>query len=659
MLILAARPGVGKALALDTLVPTPSGLTTMGELRDGDLVFDEQGHPCRVLKAHPIRYDRPCYAVYFSDGTTVIADAEHLWWTWDRRARRYQANPGDYRVPVVPQVRTTDEIAATLRVAGDQRANHAIRIAAHLKLPEAQLPLPPYTLGAWLGDGTTSSASLTAYDPEILIYIELEGIGITPRADTHQFGLKLPGACSHAGERKCLGCSATFREWRANQRSCSPKCAAWVWRHHGTVEKSACRCCGQRSEHGHCQPCRDDHGTFQGRLRKLGVLGKKHIPVQYLRTSEAQRRLLLAGLLDTDGTVGGSGSVQFTSTNQRLAEDVRELISSLGYQCAMSRKPVNGRTVATSVAYTLSFTTEDEVFRLERKQLRHKERRGKATPRQGFRYITDVRPIPAVPVRCITVDSPSGLYLVTRAMVPTHNTALALQMSVAAARMPGSQPILVFSLEMSKEQLTLRMLCAEGRVNARYLRESDSLSRQMGAIMNAGDRLGALPILIDDTASASVLDIRTRAKRLQLDRGLGMIIIDYVQLLSSGRRRDSRQQEVSEISRELKMLAKELNVPVLALSQLNRAVEGRGGDKPQLSDLCDSGSLEQDADVVMFICRSGHDSPDVSSAQAELIVAKQRNGPLDMINLVFHKAYARFDAAAREYHGSGTATGAA
>jgi replicative DNA helicase len=172
---------------------------------------------------------------------------------------------------------------------------------------------------------------------------------------------------------------------------------------------------------------------------------------------------------------------------------------------------------------------------------------------------------------------------------------------------------------------------------------------EWGPIYDTSARIENLPILIDDTSSLSVLDIRTRAKRLQMERGLGMIIIDYLQLLSStGRRKENRQQEVSEISRDLKILAKDLNVPVMALSQLSRYVEHRNPPVPVLSDCRDSGSIEQDADMVMFIYRGDIFEPNTDIG-AKLLVLKQRNGPTGEVRLVFHQVYARFDERAEPY----------
>ncbi|MFQ5559727.1 MAG: replicative DNA helicase [Nitrospinota bacterium] len=205
--------------------------------------------------------------------------------------------------------------------------------------------------------------------------------------------------------------------------------------------------------------------------------------------------------------------------------------------------------------------------------------------------------------------------------------------------------VAIFSLEMSKEQLVTRMLCSEGRINAGklrtgYISKSDwpDLTRAVGVLSEA-------KLFIDDTPGQSVLEIRAKARRLHADKGLDLIVIDYLQLMQGRGRIESRQQEISEISRSLKGLAKELNVPVIALSQLSRATEQRGGEKrPQLSDLRESGAIEQDADVVMFVYRGEfYEETPENKGKAELIIGKQRNGPIGTVSLAFLKEYTRFE----------------
>lgn len=203
-----------------------------------------------------------------------------------------------------------------------------------------------------------------------------------------------------------------------------------------------------------------------------------------------------------------------------------------------------------------------------------------------------------------------------------------------------------FSLEMSKEQLVQRMLCAEAAIDSQKLRIGELGDEDWKKLVTAADKLSTAPIFIDDTPGISVLEMRGKARRLKIEHDLQLIVIDYLQLMqgsASSGRSENRQQEISEISRSLKALARELNVPVIALSQLSRSVESRQVKKPMLSDLRESGSLEQDADIVAFLYREDYYNPETEKKNiTEIIVAKHRNGPVDTVQLFFHKAFTKF-----------------
>jgi len=212
-------------------------------------------------------------------------------------------------------------------------------------------------------------------------------------------------------------------------------------------------------------------------------------------------------------------------------------------------------------------------------------------------------------------------------------------------------PVAIFSLEMSKEQLVQRLLCSEGRVDAQKLRRGKLSSDEHQRLATAAGHLNTAPLWIDDSPGLTVLEMRAKARRLKAENeDLGLVVIDYLQLMAGSGRTESRTQEVSEISRGLKALSRELNIPVIALSQLSRGPEARTDKRPMLSDLRESGSIEQDADLVMFLFRPeyyfGPTDKDGNSLEgkSELIVAKQRNGPTGLVNLFFHKAYTRFDS---------------
>ena len=222
-------------------------------------------------------------------------------------------------------------------------------------------------------------------------------------------------------------------------------------------------------------------------------------------------------------------------------------------------------------------------------------------------------------------------------------------MSIAQyASISKNTPVAIFSLEMSKSQLVQRMLCSEARIDAHNLRKGRLAESDWAPLSNAAGRLASAPIFIDDTAGITCLEIKAKARRLKAQHNLGLVIIDYLQLISSSGRIENRQQEISEISRSLKGLARELNVPVIAVSQLSRAVEQRIERRPRLSDLRESGAIEQDADLVVFIYREEYYKPKTEKKGiAEVIISKQRNGPTGQINLAFVKEYAKFENLAR------------
>jgi replicative DNA helicase len=212
-----------------------------------------------------------------------------------------------------------------------------------------------------------------------------------------------------------------------------------------------------------------------------------------------------------------------------------------------------------------------------------------------------------------------------------------------------NMPVGIFSMEMPREQLVKRLLCAEAMIDSRKLRTGPLTEEDWQRLTRTAGYLARAPLFIDDTPSLTVRELRVKAKRLQAEHGLGLLVIDYLQLMQATRRAENRQQEMTEISRSLKALAKELNVPIVALSQLSRAVEQRHDKRPIMSDLRESGALEQDADVIIFIYRDEYYYPDTENrGVAEIIVAKQRNGPVGTVELGFLKEYARFVSLARE-----------
>jgi replicative DNA helicase len=626
LIILAARTSVGKALALDTLIPTPFGWSTMGDLSTGDQVFDEEGRPCTVTYATPVQQERKCYEVLFSDGERIIADADHSWSVLTRAARR-SAHPKQTVV-------TTQEMADALRTSSGH-LNFSIPLAEPLQYQRADLPLDPYVLGVWLGDGHTRSPTVTLGDAEIVDHLIATGCEVRPQQvrGTPQFSLGpwIGRGCRVPGNAKLTSQLATHIRGRlragetgkalASEYGVSPAAISLV-----------------RSTTTWRRPPIDPgmHELLSG----LGVIGRKHIPMAYLRASVEQRLSLLQGLMDTDGSITSFGYAEFCSTSQRLAEGVHELVAGLGLAPRLRIDRAKLRGVDYGPRYRVCYTATDlPVFRLARKAARQRIVRPRARARQ--RFVKAINPIESVPVRCIQVDSPNHLYLAGRACVPTHNTSFALNLAVNAA-VKHNATVAIFSLEMAAEQLASRLLSMESGVDSPRIRSAnlnEQESRKLDAAMN---HLARAPIWVDDTPSIPIMELRSKARRLAAEHTLDMIVVDYLQLVAS-EGSESRVQELGQISRALKALARELRVPILALSQLSRAVEQRTPHIPQLSDLRESGALEQDADVVLFIYRDEKYNPDTDKkGVADIIVAKHRNGPTGQVQLLFLERTTKF-----------------
>ena len=392
MIILAARPAIGKALALDTALPTPSGWTTMGDVAVGEELIGADGWPTTVVAATEVLVERPCYRVEFSDGSALVADAQHQW--------------------------------------------------------------------------LTESESASA-----------------------------------------------------------------------------------------------------------------------VRTTEVLAREVADGVVHTIG----------------------------------SPEPLRGRSALTHWTRPRCQRSRDE----------------------GWKVVS-VAHVPSVSVRCVEVDSGDHLYLAGNAMIPTHNSTLGLDIARSASIKNGLTSV-IFSLEMSRTEITMRLLSAEARIPLHHMRNGkmgdddwNKLVRKMGEVSEA-------PLFIDDSPNLTMMEIRAKARRLRQRHDLRLIVVDYLQLMTSGKKVESRQLEVSEFSRQIKLLAKELDVPVVAISQLNRGSEQRTSKRPLLSDLRESGSLEQDSDMVILLHREDvYEKESTRPGEADLIVAKHRNGPTKDLVLAFQGHYSRF-----------------
>lgn len=394
--------GGSKALALDTPIPTSTGWTAMGDLHAGDQVFDRDGKPCRVTIAHPVQFGQKCYQVTLSDDSRLVADAGHLWWVFNQgdlaaairrdpewRARRRDRRPkrGTGKKPwlaemnsrnhrgILPppegRLKRTDELV-------DIGRRDAIPVAGPLELPDVELPIPPYTLGAWLGDGTSSNGNVTSADPEVIERIRADGWQVT-RIPSTKYG------------------------WNVRALMTSLRAV----------------------------------GLIEGRK----VAGTKRIPRVYLRASAAQRLDLLRGLVDTDGCVGRDGQVSIVQVRRELLLDIAELATSLGVKVTVREFRAKLKGKDRGPVWRVSWTAPWlDCALLPRKRERLKAAKGRTGHR---RYVQSVEPVPSVPVRCITVDSPTGTFLAGERMVPTHNSWALLMAALRYAEHPGYGALLL------------------------------------------------------------------------------------------------------------------------------------------------------------------------------------------------------------------------
>ncbi len=378
--------------------------------------------------------------------------------------------------------------------------------------------------------------------------------------------------------------------------------------------------------------------------------------------NEPQDILTVSNLLKSKGVLDDVGGVAYLG---ELAETI-PVASNISYYAKIVRdKAVLRRLIQkTSDLATLCYeeagdvdeileSAEAAIFEISQAKINQSFHPLKSVLKDSIRKVEDLfarkELITGVPTGFVELDKltagfqPSDLIIVA-GRPSMGKTALALNIAQHATINHGV-PVAIFSLEMSKEQLALRMLCSEAKVNAQKVRTGFLSDNEWTRIIGAADLLSSAPVFIDDTPALSVLEMRAKARRLKSEHGLGLVLVDYLQLMRGRDRSERREQEISEISRSLKAMAKELDVPVVALSQLNRKVEDRPNKRPQMADLRESGAIEQDADVIAFIYRDevynrSEDNP--NRGTAEIIVGKQRNGPTGLVKLAFLAQYSSF-----------------
>ncbi|MFN0315091.1 MAG: replicative DNA helicase [Burkholderiales bacterium] len=525
LVIVAGRPSMGKAQPLDAKVKTLSGWKAMGELKLGDELASVDGNRSLVSGLYPQGL-RQVFRVRFSDGRATECCAEHLWQV-------------HYREWDTPRLLSTEKIAQMLTRV---RYRHRLWIDTHNgKHGHTEvLPIDPWLLGSLLGDGNLAGGSVR------FSTAEREMLGRMQERLGTQFELRAAGGY----------------DWRVVQSA----------GHHRKGVRGVAP------------------NALKEALTGLGLWDikseDKFIPEIYMTAEREARIDLVRGLLDTDGWVEKWGSIRFSSSSERLATAMVALVRSLGGWCTLTSKRTRytyrGQSKAGLTTYVCNIHHDNPklLFLLD-----HKRNRALARPVRKWRPVfISIEPTRVAETQCIAVTHPSRTYITDDEIV-THNTALALNIAEHVALSAGL-PVGIFSMEMAATQLVMRLIGSTGKLDQHKLRTGRLQDQEWQRLTYAVGKLNDAPIHIDETPALNALELRARARRLHRQyKQLGVIVIDYIQLMSASSQGENRATEISEISRSLKALAKELNCPVIALSQLNRSLEQRPNKRPVMSDL--------------------------------------------------------------------------
>ena len=406
----------GKALDISTPIPTPYGWKTMGEINVGDEIFGSDGSVVRVVAISPVMYNHSCYRVKFNDGNEIIADEEHLWKTEThsfRKAIACRKHFNHIQHIVKQTIVTTREILNTSTQGKRKDLNHSIVSCSPLSLSVKTLLVDPYVLGTWLGDGTSKSSGITSADPEIIYEIQRRNYVVEK---------------SEKSKNWTIGKARYYRI---------------------DVPQKAQEFLGLKK--GRCKK------TLTGCYKVLDVFDNKHIPIEYLRASEEQRLDLLKGLMDTDGHIGNGNSCNYYSTNARLANDVEELVISLGFIARHTTKTAMLYGKNCGISHTITFRPDKYVFCLPRKRDKQNFTL-KQESRSRRRMIVSVVPVQSVPVKCIKVDSSDSLFLAGKGLIATHNSDAIAQFLITLSYSTKKRILLMRKVEKSIRNSSYRLI---------------------------------------------------------------------------------------------------------------------------------------------------------------------------------------------------------
>lgn len=582
LIIIAGRPSMGKCFGKGTRLLMYSGeVKPVEEIEVGDVLMGDDSTPRHVLSL--ARGREAMYWVRQNKAVDYRVNESHI------LSLKRSRNEGKHKNGDVLNISVSDYITASDKFKSNYKG---YKVAVEFE--EQILPVCPYFLGLWLGDGTSASVDIATTDAEVVDYLreyaEELNLHLTEKFSTDKHG-----------KDKCPLYSISSQK-RGNHQN---------------------------------------NFSLQKVLRELDVLNNKHIPALFLKNSRINRLKLLAGLIDSDGHYAAKYKMyEITQKNLELATQIKFLCDSLGFRTSLVKKEVHiKKTGFQGTAYRVRFSgnLSDIPVKIPRK---------KAAIWTSHRTWQQT----GIQLEYDKVDEYYGfvcdgnrLFLLED-MTVVHNTTIAMNIAENIA-IRGDKPVAVFSMEMPGDSLAMRMMSSLGRIDQLKVRTGKLEDDEWPRLTSAINILAETKLFIDDTPALTPTELSARSRRLAREHGqLGLIVVDYLQLMQSPSSGENRVQQISDISRGLKALAKELHVPVIALSQLNRNLEQRPNKRPVMSDLRESGAIEQDADLIVFVYRDevyNEDSPD--KGIAEVIIGKQRNGPLGTVRLTFLGQFTRFE----------------
>ncbi len=597
LVIIAARPAMGKCLGRGTKVVMFDGtLKNVEDIEVGDELMGDNSTPRNVLSL--ARGREKMYWVRQNKGIDYRVNESHI------LSLKRSRNEGKHKHGDILNISIKDYNKKSNKFHTNYKG-----YKVGIEFDEQHLPIEPYFLGMWLGDGTSSNVGISTKDKEVVKYLE-----------NYAKTLNLQVTKQHKNKEKC------------------PIYAITAGKRGGYYK---------------------DDNSLQTRLRKLGVLDNKHIPHPYIQNSKQNRLELLAGLIDSDGYYDKKFNVfEIVQKDKNLTKQIKFLADSLGFRVSFKTKKARIKKI----------NYECEVYRLrivgDLDTIPTKIKRKKARKLKAKREVKHT----GIKVEYDKVDDYYGFTIdgnhlfLLEDMTVTHNTSFIL--NTVNSLITQGKGVAFFSLEMPAEQLMLRLLSIQTSIPLQKLRVGDMNDDQWSSLNGAIDRMNDAKLFVDDQGSININQLRSKLRKLKNQHPeIEIAVIDYLQIMQGIGNQD-RHLQVSEISRGLKMLARELEMPIVALSQLNRGLESRNDKRPMLSDIRESGSIEQDADIILFVYRDdiylykeekerekaakaeGKEfTPtyiEKEEEEAEIIIGKQRNGPTGHVKLIFQKKLTRF-----------------